>query len=277
MSYQDDLIAHLIAYKRRHLGDCPAGTFRHRGQNLLYEHILPTGGSRLNFLAESREEIASFPDSHPQVKLHRYFHHLNSSQAFALNLFVPFFEGGHEASNALLAALGQQSALVHWEPESIPDTTEGTNLDAVWETSDGTQTFCEVKLSERDFGKARLDERHLGKLRDIYLPRLAQHLTPDLHVATAFFKSYQILRNVWHMIGAPKGHLIFLIPRGNTQLWPMLDDVLSRVSAKVRERIRVVAIEDVLDTVAADTATPARFRVHAQRLREKYVPSSRAT
>lgn len=271
MSYQDDLIAHLIAYKRKHLGALPVGTFRHRGRNFSYEHILPTRGSQLNFLAESREEIDSYLKSNPQVKLHRYFHHLNSSQAFALNLFVPFFEGGYEASNALLTALGQHSALAHWEPESIPDPIEGTNLDVVWETIDGTQTFCEVKLSERDFGKARLDERHLGKLRDIYLPRLAQHLSTNLHASGAFFESYQILRNVWHLIGVPKGQLIFLIPRASAKLWPMLDDVLASVSAKIRERIRVVAIEDVLDRVAVDTGSPASFRVYAERLREKYV------
>ena len=91
MSYQDDLIAHLIAYKQKHLGGPPAGIFRHRGQDLSYEHILPARGSQLNFLDDSREEITSFLRSNPQVTLHKYFHHLNSSQAFALNLFVPFF------------------------------------------------------------------------------------------------------------------------------------------------------------------------------------------
>lgn len=277
MSYQDELITHLTAYKQTHLGGPSAGTYRHRGRDVPYAHILPTRCSRLNFLEESRDEITSFLRANPQIKLHKYFHHLNSSQAFALNLLVPFFEGGPSASRALLAALGQQTELLCWEPEAIPDPTEGTNLDAVWETNDGGRTFCEVKLSESDFGKARLDERHLAKFSDIYLPRLAPHLSPELQVATGFFGSYQILRNVWHMLGAPKGRLIFLIPRGNTQLWPMLNSVLSRVSASARERIRVVAIEEVLEILAIDTASPARFRVYAQRLQEKYVPSTRAT
>jgi hypothetical protein len=274
MSYQDELIAHLTAYKHTHLGGPPAGTYLYRGQELLYEHILPTRGSRLNFLKESRDLIVSFLGSNPQVKLHKYFHHLNSSQAFALNLFVPFFEGGAEASRALLAALGQCSELIKWEPEAVPDTTEGTNLDAFWMTTDGTQTFCEVKLSERDFGKARIDERHLLKLRDIYLPRLAPHLSSELQVETEFFGSYQILRNIWHMVGAPNGRLVFLLPRGNSKLWPMLNAPLKHVSAEVRERIYVVAIEDLFDNLTANKVSPPFFRAYAQRLREKYVPSS---
>ncbi len=83
MSYQDDLIAHLIEYKRNHLGAPPAGTYRYRGRDVLCEHILPIQARRLNCLKESREEIASFLRSNPRVKLHKYFHHLNSSQAFA--------------------------------------------------------------------------------------------------------------------------------------------------------------------------------------------------
>jgi restriction endonuclease-like protein len=272
MSYQDDLIAHLIEYKRNRLGAPPAGTYRYRGRDVRREHILPIEARRLNFLEESREEIVSFLRSNPQVKLHKYFHHLNSSQAFALNLFVPFFEGGPAASTALLSALGQHATLVGWEPESVPDTAEETNLDAVWDTSDGARTFCEVKLSERDFGKARLDTRHLDKLRDIYLPRLAQYLSPELHEAPSFFESYQVLRNIWHMVGAPDGRLVFLIPLGNSKLQTMLKAVISRVSEKVRDRIRAAAIEEVLDRLSSDTRNPPHFRAYAQELREKYVP-----
>lgn len=271
MSYQDELIAHMIEYKNAHLGELPDGTYRHRGKELPYEHILPTRGSQLNFIAESRDQITSFLKSNLQVKLHKYFHHLNSSQKFALNLFVPFFEGGPDASCALLAALGQRTELVRWEPEAIPDTTEGTNLDAFWETTDGIKTFCEVKLSERDFGKARDDKRHQDKLRDIYLPRLAQHLSPELQTATEFFKSYQILRNIWHMVDEPRGRLVFLLPRGNSKLWPMLKATLTGVSMSVRERIYVVAIEDVLDNLATNKANPTHLRAYAQRLCEKYV------
>jgi hypothetical protein len=275
MSYQEELKEHLIAYKHKHLGSPPAGTYRHLGQELSYEHILPNKDKgRINFLEESRDHIKSFLESNRQIKLHKYFHHLNSSQAFALNLFVPFFEGGAIASSALLNALGQRAELTNWELEAVPDTAEGTNLDAVWETTDGTKTICEVKLSENDFGKARPDDRHRNKLRDIYLPVLEPYLSRELQTEAGFFRSYQILRNVWHLVGTPNGdgRLVFLLPRGNSKLWPMLESTLAQISTSVREKIHCVAIEDVLDSLASNTTNPPHLRTYAQKLCEKYVP-----
>jgi hypothetical protein len=272
MSYQNCLKAHLASYKRATLGDLPAGSFDHHGRLLACGHILPTSNWPLNLIAESRDKVLSFLRANPQIKLHKYFHHLNSSQAFALNLFVPYFEGGLAASSALLGAFGQWGRLGRWDLEAIPDPTEGTNLDAVWDTEDGTRTFCEVKLSESGFGTAPHDERHHGKLQYIYLPRLAPHLSPELQTAVGFFGSYQTLRNIWHLVGAPKGRLVFLLPRANRRLWSMLDVVLNGVTPQVRARINCVAIEDVFSELTANTACPAGFRTYAARLREKYVP-----
>ena len=270
LSYQDKLKTHLSAYKHKHLGGLTPGNYKQKQ----YDHILPDPDNdwELNLLAGFRNQIISYLSSNPQIKRHQYFHHLNSSQAFALNLFVPFFEGGTDASKSLLTALGQQSELVRWEPEKIPNAEEETNIDVFWETTDGVQTFCEVKLSENDFGKATNDKRHQDKLNKIYLPRLAQYLSPELQAEEGFFNSYQILRNIWHMAVEPKGRLVFLIPRENSKLWPTLDATLSGVSPSVRARITVVAIEDVLDNLVTNQATPPHLRTYAQKLAEKYVP-----
>jgi hypothetical protein len=272
MTYQEDLITHLASYKRARLGDLPAGRFRHRGHEYLYEHILPTANSRLNLLNESRDQIEAYLSANRHITLHRYFHHLNSSQALALNLFIPYFEGGTNAPSALLGALGQPAGLTRWEVEAIPDTAEGSNLDAVWHTDDRVTTYCEVKLSEGDFGKARNDARHLAKLNNIYLPRLAPYLSAQLQTTAGFFGSYQILRNIWHMLGTPKGRLVFLLPRANARLWPLLEAVRAGVTEPIRERIRGVALEDVLDSLASNATAPPLFRDYAERLREKYVP-----
>jgi hypothetical protein len=55
-------------------------------------------------------EASKFLLDHPD-KCHQYLHHLNSSQAFAFNLFFPYFSGGPEAASALLRALGQEGVL----------------------------------------------------------------------------------------------------------------------------------------------------------------------
>lgn len=90
--YKDRLLLHLATYRREVLGVAEAGSFRFRGRDVLVEHVLPETVDRwLNIPEASRSTVRSAVSKYG-VKLHRYFHHLNSSQAFALSLFVPFFE-----------------------------------------------------------------------------------------------------------------------------------------------------------------------------------------
>jgi hypothetical protein len=92
MSYQDELKYHLAEFKRFHLGIAEPGLFRFRGRNLEYHHILPAAHALANLLLEAEPAAKAFLAANPR-KRHRYFHHLNSSQAFAFNLFFPYFSG----------------------------------------------------------------------------------------------------------------------------------------------------------------------------------------
>lgn len=228
-AYQARLLTHLAAYKRDTLGVPEPGTFRYRNGDVLRDHILPTTQKWLNILEPRRRLVRDYLDAHPRVKLHHYFHHLTSSQAFAFNLFIPYFEGGSAPARALLSSLGQDSPLVSWQAESVPDKKENTNLDAEWRTADGQRTICEVKLSERDFGKATDDQAHRRKLQDLYEPRLRGHVAPELLAPSTFFEVYQILRNVWHLVQDERTRLVFLLPRGNAALWAQLHSTLQGV------------------------------------------------
>jgi hypothetical protein len=146
------------------------------------------------------EEATLAFEKYKGTKLHRYFHHLNSSQAFALNLFFHYFEGGPESAAALLRALGRAGVLADWEPEAVPVPAEESNIDVLWTTADGVKTFCEVKLSEVGFGKGANDERHQKKLDQVYRERLAPHMEPDRLEISSFLKDYQFYRNVWHRL-----------------------------------------------------------------------------
>jgi hypothetical protein len=86
----------------------------------------------------------------------------------------------------------------------------------LWVTDTGTTTFCEVKLSEPDFGKATDDDRHRNKLAKIYRPGLERHVNATLLEEGAFFEAYQVLRNVWHMLRVEHSYLLFLLPRANS-------------------------------------------------------------
>jgi hypothetical protein len=271
MEYRARLLAHLIKYKHSVLGIREAGTFRYRGSDLSKDHILPRTRKWDNLLDLARPLVKSHLDAYPTVRLHRYFHHLNSSQAFAFNLFFPFFGGSAAASSSLLRALGQAPTLASWEPEAVPEKDENTNLDARWQLADGTSVICEVKLSEADFGKARADEEHKRKLKNTYRKVLDGHVDSRMLQEPQFFHAYQILRNVWHMLLVPGSKLVFILPRANARLWEELTPILAALHAGPRKRVSTIAIEDALAHLRNDAKCPATLREYARQLEAKYV------
>lgn len=272
MNYQDALTAHLVRYKHTVMGVHEPGVFRYGNRDLLKEHILPRERGEENLLSPARAALTEYQRTRGPLTLHRYFHHLNSSQAFALNLFLPFFSGSATAQDALLRAVGCQTGLDSWELEAIPDEDERTNLDARWTLRDGTEVICEVKLSEAEFGRAINDDEHRSKLRNTYAPRLVGKVAPKWLEVPGFFEVYQILRNVWHMLRHESGRLVFLMPRANVPLWKELGEVLPHLDADVRGRVSLVAIEDVLSRLQSDTDCPSPLRYYARQLEAKYVP-----
>lgn len=272
-TYTKLLRHHLAAYKTSRLGVKEAGTFVHNGKELPYAHILPKELRWLNILEPIRTEVRGYLDRHPDVKLHKYFHHLNSSQAFALNLFFPYFEQG--AASTLLQALGTPAEFAGWQPEHIADATEATSVDVMWFNTSGTKTFCEVKLSEQEFGVARDDRRHRQKLEEIYKPVLTGQCAPELLEPSAFFSRYQLLRNVWLAARDPDSSVVFLVPRANSALWRQLAPFIRNLSPPLARRVHAVAIEDVLAALGSSTTAP-RLGGYSQLLQEKYLVSSAA-
>jgi hypothetical protein len=272
MNYRTRLTSHLTDYKKNKLGVTEPGFFRYRHEDVECGHILPSDQKWKNLLEDATPIIRSYLERNPRIKLHRYFHHLSSSQAFALNLFVPFFESGADASNALIRGFGQQGTLSKWKAEAVPDSREGTNLDAWWSLDDGFQTFCEVKLCEGEFGKCDADDAHKEKLKAIYRPRLIHYVHDDLLKEKPFFQSYQLLRNIWHLVGTEQSELIFLMPKENVALWKHLDSVLRLIDPALRARVKAVAIETLLRRLIEDPLCPPVFVEYAKSLQSKYVP-----
>ncbi len=273
-SYQEILNRHLESYKASRLGVDKPGIFRHKGVDIEYGHILPVELKWLNLLEPFRAEIRAYLDAHPNVRPHKYFHHLNSSQAFAFNLFWPFFEAG--ASASLLRALQVSGSVADWCLEHLPDAQEGTNVDVAWHDGEGRWTYCEVKLSEQGFGTAKRDQRHEDKRVKIYQPVLGPYCPAELMEPGRFFTNYQILRNVWLVARAPTASLLFLMPRRNESLWGPLRSVLEVLPPDLAGRIHVVAVEDVLDTLCGDQSLSRQLGAYAELLTEKYVPRASA-
>lgn len=265
-NYAKRLNAHLVDYKNKHLGRLDPGTFRDSDRR--YEHILPKDQAWLNILEPYRHDIQQYLAARSEITLHQYFHHLNSSQAFAFNLFFPYFEKG--GATQLLSAMDCPVDLLSWEPECVVDKEEGTNVDVTWQTS-STRTFCEVKLSEQEFGTAKNDERHRAKLERIYRPGLADACSPEWLQPESFFQNYQLFRNVWLIAREPASRLVFLLPRANTRIWQQLGAFLSLLSEPLVTRIQVIAVEDVVDSLTAASDLPPALRSYTALLREKYV------
>jgi hypothetical protein len=186
-------------------------------------------------------------------------------------MFFPYFSGGPDSASALLRALGQEGTLAEWQPEAVPVAEEETNIDILWTTTDGIRTYCEVKLSEADFGKALDDDRHRAKLAHFYRKTLASHLEPARLDRRAFFRAYQFNRNVWHMARTDRSRLVFLLPRANAGLWSALQGLLSGVAPATRKRIFAIATEDVIAKLSTDNQCPEKLREYARKLKQKYV------
>ena len=269
-AYADRLKRHLADYKVLRLGIADPGTFEHRGRQVQHDHILPLEQQDLNLLERARRFLSEYEKQRTLTR-HQFFHHLNSSQAFAFNLFFPYFCCGSYCARSLLRAFGQNSELAGWEPEAVPDEAEGSNIDIRWCTSDGVTTFCEVKLSETGIGTTLNDSRHRCKLENIYAPVLAPYFNHAQLEPSVFFRSYQYYRNVWHMVRTPEARLVFLLPKQNIVLWRQLQDLLRVTSNEIAGRISMVAIEDVLASLIADRRAPDDLRQYAATLGEKYL------
>ena len=258
---------HLGEYARNELGVEEPGIYKGRE----YTHILPHRSRYLNLMDAARGEIRAYLGENPQVKEHQFFHHLNSSQAFALNLFYPYFFAGGPAARVLSKALGIDADVRAWEFEAVLDNNEGTNVDVFWTTHHGARVFCEVKLTEAEFGQAKADARHLEKLGSIYAPRLSSLVREDFLNTEFFFKHYQILRNISLLAEREIDQLIFLMPRENEALVAPLDRVLAGVRAGARHRIHVAYVEDCLGDLATSESVEESLRSYASKLREKYI------
>ena len=268
-SYEQILKRHLEGYRLGRLGGVESGVYERNGTTRPYGHILPADLKWLNILEPFRLEVKEYQVTNG-LSLHRYFHHLNSSQAFAFNLFIPLF---HHAPATLAVAL-QTRAMQALHLEHCADPLERTQVDVLWTTDDATQVYCEVKLSELGFGSSDGLGRHQRKLEEIYRPVLQGHVSETIWEANGaiFFKFYQVYRNLWLAArpGRDTDQVRFLLPRANLVLRDQLSEAIEFVHAGLRSRTQILHIEEVLRHIAERPETAWYGRM----LEEKYVPGS---
>jgi len=272
----------LSRYKREVLGVEEDGLWRN-GQP--YPHILPKKEQWLNILPSFRDEFWKWlREQHTQfgvdyIRLHRDFHHLNSSQAVCFNLFFPLMIANPQGLPPLLSVLGMDGVPDqggHWEStrfEFQPVAAEGTCIDFSLLLKSGTRVNFEVKYSESEFGSAEPDDSHLAKFERVYKSRLAGRFAEPFCRADQFLKHYQIARNIWCLAEDGEDFAVFLFPKANMCLRQAEETIRACAVEPFRARVRIVYLEDLIvglnATLQPDDTT---LRECLEEFRLKYFP-----
>ena len=243
--YSDAMKRHMAAYKRDTLQIDEHGIDHNHGKE--HPHILPESMREHNIIPSARDAFWEYFAAHAyELPLHQAFHNLLSSQAFAFNLFFPFFGMGGDG-HELLAALGAPvEPIASWRFEHMPDQAERTSVDFYVEYASGRRLLVEVKLTEATFGISESNQAREEKRVGWYRPRLNGRVPDAWLEPDAFFSKYQLLRNLAHLRPEHGDRLILLLPRANETAWTEANAFQAELVGAARDAVSVVAVEDVL-------------------------------
>lgn len=245
-------------------------------QGKSYGHILPKELQNLNFLETYRTELIEYiNESKSPIKLHKDFHHLNSSQAACLNFFFPFiFEKQHQLFLDLFS-LGHDR-IKNIEFEKIINPQERTNFDLYVKLESGRQIFFEVKYTEDGFGKVTNDPTYLKKYQEIYKARLEGKIIDGIPQYETLIKNYQLLRNISYLDSKSEDMLFIICPEDNVILHREYENVINNViEPELRSNISLITWETIvtkLMTILENSPNiPWRFLEHYSLFKKKYI------
>lgn len=265
MGFREELLEHLAEYRVNQLGVDEVGEYHGRP----YRHILPKSRGDMNLSMPIRNRCVAYL-AERGIRRHRNFHHLNSSQAYALNLFFPLLDGGETSHRVLLDALGVEGQVESWRFEAVPDPREGTNFDLLLFLRDGRRLYCEVKLTESGFGGARANAARRTKLQKHYGPRLRGLVPPDWLEESSFFRRYQLLRVLSYMDEPPGSEVLLLFPAANRHALQQATETVEGVGAKARGRLRIIDSTQLITRALEDPRLPETAREALALVRLKY-------
>jgi hypothetical protein len=270
--YSTRLLDQLAAHKKARWPEAPDGTWRHQRIDKPYGHILPKERYQANILPTIERDFWQwFERQQPTLKLHQFFHHLNSSQAMSFNLLFPFLRDGI-VDKRLLRIVGiDDEAAFRGCFEKVLHPEENTNFDFYMESAVGRKIFFEVKLSEEGFGSCRNDEQHQRKLEQQYRPYLQDHVDSKWLEPAAFCANYQVLRNLSYLGRYSDGGVVFIFPKANEQLMAADATIKQIVSKSLAPRVAIFYLEYLVERILEGVAGDEPLTEHYLAFREKYV------
>lgn len=273
MNFNDSVCEHLAKYKVETLGIKEDGIFVYRGKDVAKAHILPIRNRALNLLPEYREHF--FASEYSNIKFHRFFHHLNSSQAMCINLFYPLIAEG--VLDLVARFLGIESApdlRPCFEKESeMEQAVRRTNFDFHLRCSTINDIFFEVKYAENGFGRVAADAEHKDKFRKTYRPLVDQSkfLHEECQKESLFLDHYQILRNLVHLTST--SYAVLLFPSANSAVKQEALEAYDKfLTDDGRARVKVVFLEEMVSFLETKCLIKPLVNYYAM-FRMKYLPS----
>lgn len=220
--FQTKIKEHLGEYKRNTFRNLENGIFNYKGKDILYEHILPKDNKELNIIEKYRNDF--FESDYRNINFHKYFHHLNSSQAMCINFFYPLVKehllGSILKVMQIKGEINYNSQDICFEKESELETKakSKTNFDFYIKLTSGVKIYFEIKYTENEFGKAKQDKEHKNKFNDIYMPLIKNNpaIVDSFKTEDIFLNNYQIMRNIAHI--SEDSYVIFIYPKENQSI-----------------------------------------------------------
>lgn len=222
-------------------GDIEPGIWRGEKGISYNLHILPLKGN-INTPKTRSEAIIKYTGLDPKVlsdflktnNIHQYAHHINSSQLLGLSIFGNMVNNNGtpkqelidlmkhfkiEISNLAKCIFEYQDDMM-WEQKN---EKEGTSFDFFIEEGN-KRYFFEFKFTEDGFGKAKNDDRHKEKIRDVYSPKIEKSTILKKPVGEdQVMKNYQLYRNIIRR-ETDNDTIIFITDKENPQTEKELDN-----------------------------------------------------
>ena len=242
MAWIDEIKGNLGKYKEKRYPALSDGEYNHKGKTHYLSHIFPRICSCLNLLETYRDDFLK--SNFAKITFHKYFHHLNSSQAMCINFFYPLIqEKKLEIILENIELSGEEANYdsIEFEKESCIDKRNGekpTNFDFFFKTKLGKELYFEIKYTENKFGTAIKNTAHNDKYNNIYKNAAKNTINPDYNNCDSFLTNYQIMRNLIHI--SDNSYVVFIIPKNNKYVKNQADKAKDFVVRKHKDKVKVL-------------------------------------
>lgn len=270
--YAERLLQQLAEYKARELAGIAEAEGARTGELSSAPYVLPHEHRKANILPSIHDRFwAEFDAQTPPVALDPDFHHLDSGQAMAFNLFFPFVHAGG-VDPRLLRALGIAAKDDYVASFcKVPDPDDDTRSDFYMEARPGRLIFFDVKLSQDDLGRRSGDEALSPELAPEYEALLREHVDAKWLEPANLAANEQMMRKLSWLCRHPDSGLVFIFPRANERLMESEERLKHIVSKSLAPRIAILYLEYLVERILRLVEGDQALREHFLHFRAKYV------